>query len=287
VSALGPGTAPILATPGEMSAWSDAARARGQRIAFVPTMGALHAGHVALLHEGRRRGDLLVLSIFVNPTQFGPKEDLDRYPRDLAGDLAKAATARTDAVFVPAKEVMYPPGAQTTVRVTRLEQGMCGDSRPGHFAGVATVVCKLFNIVRPQVALFGEKDFQQLAVIRRMVRDLDMPVEVIGCPTVREPDGLAMSSRNAFLSPPERARALSLSRGLFAARAAFQAGERSAAALLAAARAHIDSAVDRVDYVDLRDAEDLQPLDTVDRPAVIATAAFVGATRLIDNVRLG
>jgi pantoate--beta-alanine ligase len=270
-----------------MSAWSEAARARGQRVVFVPTMGALHAGHVALLHEGRRRGERLVLSIFVNPTQFGPKEDLDRYPRDLAGDLAKAASAGTDAAFVPAASVMYPPGAQTTVRVAKLEQGMCGDSRPDHFAGVATVVCKLFNIVRPHVAIFGEKDFQQLAVIRRMVRDLDMPVEIVGHPTVREADGLAMSSRNAFLSPPDRARALSLSRGLFAARAAFEGGERDAATLLAIARRLIDAGVDRVDYVDLRDAEDLEPLRTVDRAAVIATAAFVGTTRLIDNVRLG
>lgn len=282
-----PGSVPILATPAEMAAWSEEARARGQRVVFVPTMGALHAGHVALLHEGRRRGERLVLSIFVNPTQFGPNEDLARYPRDLTGDLAKAASAGADAAFVPAASVMYPPGAQTTVRVEKLEQGMCGDSRPNHFAGVATVVCKLFNIVRPHIAIFGEKDFQQLAVIRRMVRDLDMPVEVVGHPTVREADGLAMSSRNAFLSSSDRARALSLSRGLFAARAAFEAGERDVAALVAIARGHIEAGVDRVDYVDLRGAEDLEPLRRVDGAAVIATAAFVGPTRLIDNVRLG
>jgi pantoate--beta-alanine ligase len=277
----------VIGTPAEMSAWSDAARARGQRIAFVPTMGALHAGHVALLEEGRRRGDVVALSIFVNPTQFGPKEDLDRYPRDLAGDLAKAAAASVDVAFVPTRATMYPEGHQTTVEVHELERGMCGDTRPGHFVGVATVVCKLFNVVRPQVAIFGEKDFQQLAIVRRMVRDLDMPIEIVGYPTVREADGLAMSSRNKFLSPEERTRALALSRGLFAARARHAAGERDAAALLAEAHRALDGAVERIDYVDLRDAEDLRPLAVVDRPAVLAVAAFVGRTRLIDNVVIG
>ena len=270
-----------------MSAWSDAARARGGRIAFVPTMGALHAGHVALLEEGRRRGDHLVLSIFVNPMQFGPHEDLDRYPRDLPGDLSKAAAARVDVAFVPTRADMYPAGYQTAVQVHELEQGMCGAARPGHFVGVATVVCKLFNVVRPHVAIFGEKDFQQLAMIRRMVRDLDMPVEIVGHPTVREPDGLALSSRNKFLSSDERGRAVTLSRGLFAARARYESGERDASALVAEARRVVETAVDRVDYVDLRDVENLRPLTVVDRPGVLALAAFVGATRLIDNVRIG
>lgn len=277
---------PVIATPAEMSAWSEQARARGQRIAFVPTMGALHAGHVALLTEGRRSADRLVLSIFVNPTQFGPHEDLDRYPRDLPGDLAKSAAAGVDVAFVPQPAAMYPEGYQTTVRVAELERGMCGTGRPGHFAGVATVVCKLFNIVRPHVTVFGEKDFQQLAVIRRMVRDLDMPIEIVGLPTVREPDGLALSSRNRFLSPDDRGRALSISRALFAARARFQTGERDAATLAAEARRILEAAVDRIDYLDLRDAETLHPLTVVDRPAVLAIAAFVGQTRLIDNVRL-
>ena len=281
------GTLPVIATPAQMSAWSDEARARGRRIAFVPTMGALHAGHVALLEEGRRHGDALVLSIFVNPTQFGPLEDLDRYPRDLAGDLATAAPSGVDVIFVPERAVMYPAGHQTTVQVHELEQGMCGAVRPGHFVGVATVVCKLFNIVRPHVAIFGEKDFQQLAVIRRMVRDLNMPVEIVGHPTVREPDGLAMSSRNKFLSAGERDRALRLSRGLFAGRARFTSGERDAAVLIAETRRALEGAVDRIDYIDLRDAEDLSHLVVVDRPAVLAVAAFVGKTRLIDNVRLG
>jgi pantoate--beta-alanine ligase len=182
---------------------------------------------------------------------------------------------------------MYPDGHQTTVEVHQLQQGMCGDSRPGHFVGVATVVCKLFNIVRPHVAVFGEKDFQQLAVIRRMVRDLDMPVEIVGEPTVREPDGLAMSSRNRFLSSADRQRALSLSRGLVAAHARWQSGERDAATLLSELRWALEPAVDRLEYVDLRDAETLQPLTVADRPAVLAVAAIVGNTRLIDHVRLG
>ncbi|HET6150391.1 MAG TPA: pantoate--beta-alanine ligase [Polyangia bacterium] len=275
-------------TVAEMTAFSEAARARGERIAFVPTMGFLHAGHVSLLDDGRRRGDRLVLSIFVNPTQFAPGEDLARYPRDLEGDLAKAAAAGTDVAFVPDDGQMYPVGYQTYVRVRELEEGLCGASRPDHFQGVATVVCKLFNIVRPHVALFGEKDFQQLAVIRRMVVDLNLPVEVAGLPIVREPDGLAMSSRNKYLSPEERQRALALSRGLFAAHALFDSGERSAQTLVAAARAPIAAAATRVDYVEVRDAESLRPIaERVEGPSVIAVAAFVGPTRLIDNVRLG
>lgn len=270
-----------------MAAWSEAARARGERIAFVPTMGALHAGHVALLAEGRRRADRLVLSIFVNPTQFGPGEDLARYPRDLEGDLGKAAAAGVDAAFVPQPAAMYGAGHQTFVQVRELEQGLCGDRRPGHFVGVATVVLKLLNIVRPHLALFGEKDFQQLAVVRRMVRDLDVPVEIVAAPTVREPDGLALSSRNAYLSPDDRRRAAALSAGLRAARARFQAGERRASVLVEAALAEIAPAVDRLDYLEVRDADTLAPLDLVaERPAVVLTAAYVGGTRLIDNLRL-
>jgi pantoate--beta-alanine ligase len=277
----------VIKTPAEMAAFADQARGRGQRIAFVPTMGYLHAGHVSLLEEGRRRGDQLVLSIFVNPTQFGPREDLDRYPRDLAGDLEKAAGAGTDVAYVPEAAAVYPPGYQTFVEVREASKGLDGDARPGHFTGVATVVCKLFNVVRPQVALFGEKDYQQLAVIRRMVADLDLGIEIVGMPIVREPDGLAMSSRNVYLAPPERARARSLSRGLQAARAGVQAGERSAAGLVAAARAVMEPDVDRIDYLELRDAETLAPLATLDRrPGVLLVAAFVGATRLIDNLLL-
>jgi pantoate--beta-alanine ligase len=277
----------VLRTVADMAAFSEAARARGERIAFVPTMGYLHPGHVALLEEGRRRGDRLVLSIFVNPTQFAPTEDLARYPRDLEGDLAKAAGAGTDVAFVPGDGEMYPRGYQTFVQVRELEKGLCGAHRPGHFVGVATVVCKLFNIVRPHVAIFGEKDYQQLAVIRRMVADLDMPIEILGLPTVREPDGLAMSSRNKYLAPDERQRALALSRGLRAAREIFDGGERNSAKLVAVAQSEIAAAATRVDYVELRDAATLAPIaERVDVPAVLAVAAFVGTTRLIDNLRL-
>jgi pantoate--beta-alanine ligase len=279
----------VIRSPAEMAAWSDAARARGERIAFVPTMGALHEGHVSLLREGRRRGDKLALSIFVNPTQFGPKEDLSRYPRDLPGDLAKAASADTDVAYCPEPGDVYPPGFQTYVQVREVELGLDGGSRPGHFVGVATVVCKLFNVVRPHVALFGEKDFQQLAVVRRMVADLDLGVDIVGMPIVREPDGLAMSSRNAYLSSDERRRALALSRGLKAARARAQAGERDAAALVATARAALEGqvdGVDRVDYVELRDAATLAPVTRLEREGVLLVAAFVGKTRLIDNLRL-
>jgi pantoate--beta-alanine ligase len=267
-----------------MTAWSRGARARGERIAFVPTMGALHAGHVALLEEGRRRGDRLVLSIFVNPTQFAPNEDLARYPRDLPGDLSRAASAGTDIAFVPEPIDIYPAGFQTTIEVRELARGLDGLFRPGHFAGVATVVAKLFNIVQPDVAIFGQKDFQQLAIVRRLVVDLAMGIEIVGLPTVREPDGLAMSSRNAYLSPAERTRALSLSRALFAARDRAAAGERDARAVVEDARAALD--VDRVDYLELCDAATLTPLVQIDRPAVLLVAAFVGRTRLIDNVQL-
>jgi pantoate--beta-alanine ligase len=277
----------VIRSSAEMAAWSEAARARGERIAFVPTMGALHDGHVSLLREGRRRGDKLALSIFVNPTQFGPKEDLSRYPRDLPGDLANAASAGTDVAYCPEPGEVYPPGFQTYVQVREVELGLDGGSRPGHFVGVATVVCKLLNVVRPHVALFGEKDFQQLAVVRRMVADLDMAVEIVGLPIVREPDGLAMSSRNAFLSPDERRRALALSHGLIGARLRAERGERDAAALVATARALVEAEVDRVDYVELRDATTLAPVTRLEREAVLLVAAFVGTTRLIDNLRIG
>src|SRR6476620_10147340 len=187
----------VIRSPGEMQRRSSEWRRAGKRIAFVPTMGYLHAGHVSLLDAARARGDVSVLSIFVNPAQFGPKEDLSRYPRDLDGDLAKAAQAGVDVAFVPEPADMYPAGYQTYVEVRELQHGLCGESRPGHFVGVATVVLKLLNLVQPDVALFGEKDFQQLQVLKRMALDLNLPVEVVGMPLIREPDGLALSSRNA------------------------------------------------------------------------------------------
>jgi pantoate--beta-alanine ligase len=274
----------IVRDPAAMRARAEDLRRDGRRIAVVPTMGALHEGHLALLRAARARADIVILTIFVNPTQFGPNEDLAKYPRDEAGDIAKARACGIDLAFCPDASTMYPPGAQTFVEVRELSQPMCGARRPGHFAGVATIVTKLFHITKPHLAVFGEKDFQQLAIIRRMVRDLDFGIEILGVPIVREADGLALSSRNAYLSADERRAALSLSKGLAAAEARFAAGERDVAALLAAARAPIDAEpIMRLDYLELRDADDLTPIETVTRRAVLAVAAFAGTTRLIDN----
>jgi len=263
-------------------------RRDGRRIAVVPTMGALHEGHLALLRAARGQADVVILTIFVNPTQFGPNEDLGNYPRDEAGDLHKARRAGIDLAFCPEPAAMYLPGAQTFVEVRELSQPLCGASRPGHFAGVATVVAKLFHITQPHVAVFGEKDYQQLAIIRRMVRDLDFAIEIASVPIVREADGLAMSSRNAYLSAEQRSAARSLSAGLAAAEHAFAGGERRAAALVAAARAPIEAEADtRIDYAELRDAEELTAITQIERRAVLALAVFVGTTRLIDNRVLG
>jgi pantoate--beta-alanine ligase len=278
----------VFRDPAAMRAKAEDLRRDGRRIAVVPTMGALHDGHLALLRAARARADVVILTIFVNPTQFGPNEDLASYPRDEDGDLAKARAAGIDLAFCPEAAAMYRAGSQTFVEVRELQKPLCGASRPGHFAGVATVVAKLFHITQPHVAVFGEKDYQQLAIIRRMVRDLDFAIEIASVPIVREPDGLAKSSRNAYLSAPQRRAALSLSAGLAAAEQAFAAGERRADALVAAVRARIEAeAAIRVDYVELRDADDLTPVATVERPVVLALAAFVGTTRLIDNRVLG
>jgi pantoate--beta-alanine ligase len=251
-------------------------------------MGALHEGHLALLRAARARADLVILTIFVNPTQFGPNEDLAKYPRDEAGDLAKARACGIDLAFCPDAAAMYPAGAQTFVEVRDLQKPLCGGSRPGHFAGVATIVTKLFHVTRPHLAVFGEKDYQQLAIIRRMVRDLDFGIEILGVPIVREADGLALSSRNAYLSPEDRRAALCLSKGLAAAEAAYKAGERDAAALVRAARAPIEGEPRaRIDYVELRDAVELTDLARVERAAVLAMAVFLGTTRLIDNRVIG
>lgn len=278
----------IFRDPRAMRAKAEDLRRDGRRIAVVPTMGALHDGHLALLRAARGKADAVILTIFVNPTQFGPGEDLARYPRDEAGDIAKARSVGIDLAFCPDAAAMYLPGSQSFVEVRELQKPLCGASRPGHFAGVATVVTKLFHITQPHVAVFGEKDYQQLAIIRRMVRDLDFAIEIASVPIVREADGLALSSRNAYLSAEQRRSALSLSAGLAAAQAAFAAGERRAAALVAAAQAPIAAAAGtRIDYVELRDAEDLIPVERVERPAVLALAVFVGTTRLIDNRVLG
>ena len=278
----------LLRTVHEVRRETRLARLHTQRIGLVPTMGFLHEGHASLLRRAREVSDLVALSIFVNPTQFGPGEDLSRYPRDLDGDLAKAAAAGADLAFVPTVEEMYPEGFQSCVEVRELSLGMCGDRRHGHFSGVATAVLKLFQIVQPHVAFFGEKDYQQLQVVRRMVRDLDVPVEVVGIPTVRERDGLALSSRNAYLTAEERRQALSLFRSLTSARERWAAGERRGIELLGAARRALDAEPGvKVEYLELRDADSLREIDgEVGRPAVLAVAAFLGTTRLIDNLIL-
>ena len=263
-------------------------RRAGETVGFVPTMGYLHAGHVSLMRLSAARCDHSVVSIFVNPTQFGPTEDLSRYPRDLPGDLRASAAAGVELAFVPAVETVYPPGFQTHVEPGPLAGPLCGASRPGHFRGVATVVAKLLNLVQPDAAFFGAKDYQQLQVVRRMVRDLDLPVEIVAGPTVREPDGLAMSSRNAYLSPAERAAATVLVRALRAAWAALDGGQREAAALARIARDLVAAEpLAQVDYVEVRDAETLGEIATVAERAVLALAVRVGRTRLIDNTVLG
>lgn len=278
----------IIDTIEEMQYVAGGLKREGKRIALVPTMGFLHEGHASLLREGRRRGDILVLSIFVNPIQFGQNEDLDRYPRDMERDCRIAAECGVDIVFTPDAAGMYPSGFQTSVRVRDLSLPLCGASRPGHFDGVATVVTKLFNICRPDVALFGNKDYQQLAVIRRMTSDLNLPVEIVGMPIVREEDGLAMSSRNAYLSPAERRSALCLSRAIRQVRERFANGEHSAPILLAAARELIKAEPAAViDYLELRDSASLAAVDTVSDTTILALAVKIGTTRLIDNTVLG
>lgn len=260
----------------------------GKRISFVPTMGYLHEGHASLLREGRNRGDILVLSIFINPTQFGPTEDLERYPRNMEGDCALAESCGVDIVFAPTASGMYPPGFQTTVSLGPLTEPLCGASRPGHFNGVAVVVTKLFTIVQPDYALFGKKDFQQLAIIRQMVNDLNLPVVIIGMPIVREPDGLAMSSRNSYLAPGERQQALCLYRAITHVRERYAAGETSVEHLLATARQIIDTAPDAtVDYLELRHQRTLEPITVATGDTLFALAVRVGSTRLIDNTVLG
>jgi len=268
-----------------------AARRDGRTIGLVPTMGALHDGHLALLTAARERCDVVVMSLFVNPAQFAPGEDLEAYPRDEARDLELAAEAGVDLVFAPSATEVYPSGFSTSVEVAGLTEVLDGDPQrrgPGHFRGVTTVVAKLFNAVGPELAFFGQKDAQQAVVIRRMARDLDFPVEIVVVPTVREPDGLAMSSRNAYLDPAERERAAALSRALRAAERAVEAGETSTEPALAAARAELAAAGIEPEYLEARDAEDLTPARNFNgRPILVAVAARVGPARLIDNVVIG
>jgi pantoate--beta-alanine ligase len=266
-------------------------RERGLRVGLVPTMGALHAGHLALVHEARRHAQRVVVTIFVNPTQFGPGEDFTRYPRDLEGDLKKCASAGADLVFSPEDpSALYPAGDETRIRVPETAKHLEGAFRPHHFEGVATVVLKLFQLVGPGVAVFGRKDYQQLQVVKRMVRDLFVPMEIIGHPTIREADGLAMSSRNAYLSPEERTKARAIPTGLASAVRAFSGGERSVGALVRAVRQHVDEVATSVDYVSCADPSSMTPLAddaTIGERAVLAVALRIGKTRLIDNVVLG
>src|SRR6185369_2662332 len=278
----------LIESVDEMQQLSLQTRGEGKSIALVPTMGYLHAGHGSLMHEGRKRCDLLVTSIFVNPTQFGAGEDLDKYPRDMERDRAIAAAEGVDVIFAPGAGEMYPSGFQTWVDVDRLSLPLCGASRPGHFRGVTTVVCKLFSIVQPTLALFGMKDFQQLAVIRRMTADLNLPVEIVGMPIVREADGLAMSSRNAYLSPENRSEALCISRAIRAALEAYRRGERDVVALDRIARKQILNAEGAsIDYLEFRNGASLELQQQADDQTLLALAIRIGTTRLIDNCILG
>ena len=267
-------------------------RADGSSIGLVPTMGALHEGHLTLVREARAMCDHVVASIFVNPTQFGPNEDLDAYPRQLAEDSSMLDSEGVALLWAPAVETMYPHGFVTNLSVSGVSEGFCGASRPGHFDGVATVVCKLFNQVMPDVAFFGEKDFQQLAVIRAMARDLDLTrphvEDIIGVPTVRESDGLAMSSRNRYLSPENRAAAAALPNAMQLAIAEIEAGQSPSVSLQTLQRVLLESGFDSVDYAALVDAKSLNPIDSfLGRPARLLVAARIGGTRLIDNMQVG
>ncbi|MFH1628358.1 MAG: pantoate--beta-alanine ligase [Pseudomonadota bacterium] len=277
----------IIETVQEMRQRSEALRLDGQTIAFVPTMGFLHEGHLELMRAGKKHADKLIISVFVNPTQFGPGEDLDQYPRDTEGDLEKAHNVGVDIVFMPSAAEMYPEESETRVRVENLPRHLCGLSRPGHFDGVATVVAKLFNITKPHVAVFGQKDYQQLAVISRMVMDLNMDIQILGVPTVREPDGLAMSSRNSYLRPEERRSALSLRKSIDLAGALFRGGEKKAKAI----KDEIQSLVlshpfTEIDYIALCDPVTLDDVEVLGHENLLALAVRVGKTRLIDNCLL-
>ncbi len=277
----------VVSTIAEVRALSRAAHRDGRAVSFVPTMGALHDGHLSLVRAAKTQSGLVVVSIFVNPTQFGPNEDYAKYPRTFDSDCQMLEKEGVDLVFAPSVEEMYPKGAVTYVTVEGLSEKLCGQSRPGHFRGVTTVVSKLFNAVEPDKAFFGQKDAAQVVIIRRMVRDLNIPVEIVVCPIVREADGLAMSSRNAYLDTQQRKSALVLSRSLKRVEELFRRGERDASKLIAVGKSTIaeDPSV-RLDYFEIVDTENLDPLQTICSAALVAVAAFIGTTRLIDNTVL-
>ncbi|MGI9861063.1 pantoate--beta-alanine ligase [Moorella naiadis] len=277
----------LLETIEAVHNYVNTARRLGRSIGLVPTMGYLHAGHLSLVRKAREQNDVVIMSIFVNPTQFGPEEDFSRYPRDLERDQELAAGAEVDAIFAPPVAEMYPEGYATYVQVEGLTEVLCGASRPGHFRGVTTVVSKLFNIVQPDRAYFGQKDYQQAQVIKRMVRDLNFPVEIITVPIVREADGLAMSSRNKYLTPEQRRSALALYRALNLGAGIIKSGERRAAAVRKAMETEITAQPQtRIDYIAVSDADTLQPLEEIAGRVLLALAVWVGNTRLIDNLIL-
>jgi pantoate--beta-alanine ligase len=280
----------IIHSPEEFRTACNELRLRQQQVGLVPTMGALHAGHASLMAMAQKSGAVPCVSIFVNPTQFGPNEDFSKYPRTLEADAEICRAEGVALVFAPAAADMYAPADSTRVRVSGLTEGLCGRSRPGHFDGVTTIVAKLLALAGPCKAFFGRKDYQQLQVVSRMVADLMLPASIIGCPIVREADGLALSSRNRYLSPEDRVRALGLIRGLLAANGAYRRGERQARALCDAVERELLRCGLRTDYVELRQAETLSPVEVIDvasGPCVLAVAAVCGNTRLIDNVVLG
>lgn len=271
----------------EMQTFSNKVRREGKTIALVPTMGFLHPGHLSLMEEGRQQADLLVISIFVNPTQFGGGEDFEDYPRDLEKDQQLAKEVGVDVIFAPTMVEMYPAGFQTYVQVEEVTKNLCGISRPAHFRGVTTVVCKLFNVVKPHTVIFGEKDFQQLVAIRQMVSDLNLDVEIVGMSIFREEDGLAMSSRNRYLTEDERKAALSLFHSLKQASALFEQGERKAGEIVREVKKIIEAEkLAQIDYVKVCDTKMLRDLEQIDREAVIALAVRIGKARLIDNIVL-
>jgi len=271
----------------QMQVLSDKFKKEGKKIAFVPTMGYFHKGHLSLMERGRELADILVISIFVNPIQFGPGEDFREYPRDLERDLSLAEGVGVDVVFIPEAEEMYPPDYQTYLEVTGLTQHLCGLSRPGHFRGVTTVVAKLFNIVKPDIALFGLKDYQQYIVIKRMVRDLNYDIEVVGCPIIREEDGLAMSSRNTYLTPEQRKSALCLYQGIKLAERLVREGQRDAKIIIKEVIDYIESKpYTQIDYVKICHPETLDDLEYLNDKALLALAVRVGKARLIDNTIL-
>ena len=273
-----------LSSVKEMQEFAEDSRLSGKTIALVPTMGFLHQGHLELMEEGKKRADILIISIFVNPTQFGVGEDLEKYPRDMERDKKLAEGVGVDIIFAPSASEMYPKGYQTYVNVKDVTRNLCGISRPTHFRGVTTVVAKLFNIVKPHIAIFGEMDFQQLVTIRQMVKDLNFDIEIVGIPTVREKDGLAMSSRNTYLTPEERKAALSLNQAISIARDIFRSGERRSESILREVKKRIESEdLTDIDYVKMCDSQTLEDIEEIDRGAVLAIAVKVGRTRLIDN----